>query len=191
MQSKQAKTPPLSNDTKLLCFDVETNGLHGQAFAVGAVVMDMDGNILDEFTGRTKIVGPVDAWVEKNVLPVIKEMSLTHATEKDLREAFWRWYVPAEAASDYVLVSNGYPVEYRFLLKCQEENLEERYWQHPFPILDLFSLLVQASDKLSKSKLLDEIMRDHNLSLHNPLDDAKMTTLAAFEAFRRTGKIQG
>lgn len=188
--SKQAKTPPLSNKTKILSFDLETNGLHGEAFAAGAVLVDVQGKILDQFTGRTKITGPVDSWVERNVLPAIKDMPITHKTYKDLREDFWRWFVPAETASDYVLVSNGYPVEYRFLLKCQEENLEERYWQHPFPILDLFSLLIQAGDEPStKNKLLKKVMQSHSFTPHDPLDDAKATALAAFHAFKITGRI--
>jgi len=189
MDSKQAKTPPLSSKTKILCFDVETNGLHGDAFAVGAVVMDSNGVMIDEFTARTKINGQVNPWVEKNVLPVVQDMPLTHTSEKDLREAFWKWFVSAEETADYVLVGNGYPVEYRFLMKCQEANLEERYWQHPFPILDLFSLLIQIGDKSSKSKLLGEIINEHKLMLHNPLDDAKMTALAAFRAFQLSGRI--
>ncbi len=189
MISKQAKTPPLSEKTKILCFDLETNGLHGDAFAVGAVVMDAKGKILDQFTGRTKIIGQVDPWVEKNVLPAIKDMTITHRNHNDLREAFWKWFLPAESASDYVLVSNGYPVEYRFLIQCQEENLEERYWQHPFPILDLFSLIIQAGDVSSiKAKLRSE-MAQENLLPHNPFHDAITSAKAAFEAFRLSGRI--
>lgn len=191
MESKQAKTPPLTSETKLLCFDLETNGLHGDAFAAGAVVVGADGYIHDEFTARCRIVGQVDAWVEKNVLPAIKDMSITHKTYKDLRGAFWQWYLKAEQNSDYVLVSNGYPVEYRFLLKCQEENLEERYWQHPFPLLDLASLLIQVGDEpASKSKLQSEIGKEGNYSKHHPLHDAKVSALSAFEAFRRSGRIK-
>jgi len=190
-QSKRAKTPLLGSQTKLLSFDLETNGLHGEAFAVGAVVMDASGEVHNRFVGRAKIVGQVDAWVENNVVPSIKGMAITHKTYKDLREAFWRWYLAAEPESDYVLVNNGYPVEYRFLLKCQEENLEERYWQHPFPILDLSSLLIQVGETPSdKSKLLAEVMSSGSFSRHNPLDDAKIAALAAFRAFQIAGRIK-
>ncbi len=191
MESKQAKTPPISKDTKILCFDLESNGLHGDVFAVGAVLMDEKGKSLSEFTGRTKIIDKVDAWVEKNVMPAIADMPITHGSYKDLRESFWRWYIDTEPNCDYVLVSNGYPVEYRFLLKCQEENLEERYWQHPFPILDLFSLLIQAGiDPGDKARTKKEIMQAGNYSLHHPLHDAKMTALLAFESFKLSGKIK-
>lgn len=190
MQSKKAKAPPITNQTKILCFDLETNGLHGEAFAAGAIVIDATSNVLDTFTARTNIVGEVDEWVEQNVLPAISDMPITHKDSHEMREAFWQWYLQAEPKSDYVLVSNGYPVEYRFLLQCQEENLAERYWQHPFPILDLSSLLIQAGlDPTSKNKLLNSLVTKENFKSHHPLHDAKVSALAAFEAFRLTGKI--
>ena len=185
MNSKQAKLPPINSKTKILCFDLETNGLHGEVFAVGAVVMDASGVISDQFTGRTKIIGQVDAWVEQNVLPATQDMSITHVNYKSLREAFWRWFLVAEAKSDYVLVSNGYPVEYRFLLKCQEDNIDERYWQHPFPILDLTSLLIQAGDVGAIKRALNGlVMESEDFVPHHPLDDARKTALLAFHAFR-------
>lgn len=184
MFSKQPKTPAITAKTKLLCFDLEANGLHGEVFAAGGVVMDTSGEVLDEFSGRSKLLGAVDPWVEKNVLPAIKDMPVMYASYKDLREAFWKWFVPAQEKADYVLVSNGYPVEYRFLLKCQEDNLEERYWQHPFPIIDLGSVLL-LQDKLvgSKSKQMSEIVKENGFTRHHPLNDAKISALTAFRAF--------
>ena len=159
-------------------------------FAVGALVMDANGAILDEFVGRCKLVGPVDPWVEKNLLPAIKDIPVMYQTYKDLREAFWKWYLIAEAKTDYVLVSNGYPVEYRFLIKCQEDNLDERYWQHPFPLLDLTSLLVLSSNNVMASgEQVAEIIKAGNYKRHHPLDDAKVSATRAFEAFRMSGKI--
>ncbi|HVX23785.1 MAG TPA: hypothetical protein VG992_00355 [Candidatus Saccharimonadales bacterium] len=179
---KSPKVPPLGPHTKLLSFDLESNGLHGEAFAVGAVVMDARGKVLDEFTARCDIVGEIDPWVRANVLPAIAEMPVTHKTYHDLQEAFWAWYVQAEPQADYVLVSNGYPVEYRFLLKCQDEDLDERYWQHPFPILDLTSLLMAAGQNPgTKNALLTSIIAEHKFARHHPLHDAKAATLAAFK----------
>lgn len=189
MTTKQPKTPPITEKTRLLCFDLESNGLHGEVFAVGAVVIDASGEIHNEFTGRCKIEGQVDAWVEQHVVPKITDMPLMYANYKDLREAFWKWYLKAEEKSDYVLVSNGYPVEYRFLLKCQEENIEERYWQHPFPLLELTSLVLLVDNDLAKNKQVAEIVRAGNYRRHHPLDDAKVSATLAFEAFGASGKI--
>ncbi len=183
--SKQAKTPHITRDTKLLCFDVESNGLHGQAFAVAAVVINLDGEVLDTFTGRTKIIGQVDSWVEQNVLPVITDMTITQRTSKDLRSDFWRWFERAQQEADYVLVSNGYPVEYRFLLQCQEDNLDERYWQHPFPLLDLTSLMLQLEPNGEKrTDIVKKLFDESGYSRHHPYHDALVSARAACEVFQ-------
>ncbi len=189
--SNKAKTPQISKHTKLLSFDLETNGLHGKAFAVGAAVMDAEGNILDEFTARARLTEKVDDWVKDNVLPAIVDMPITHNNYTELREAFWEWYIEAEQEVDYVIVNNGYPVEYRFLLDCQDANIDERYWQHPFPLLELSSIMIMTehgagSSRRALKKILDE---DFGLKIHHPLEDAKMALKLAFEAFRSVGKI--
>lgn len=182
--SKALKTPKLTKDSKLLCFDLETNGLHGQAFAIGAVVIDGHGKVHDEFTARCKLTNEVDEWVQANVLPAIEDMQTTHGDYAAMHEAFWRWYTKTEPEVDYVLVSNGYPVEYKFLLDCQAADLEERYWQHPFPILDLSSILLAKGllTESSKSKIISSILSEHKFRPHHPLHDAKVTALAAFSA---------
>ncbi len=186
--NKAAKTPALNKSSKILCFDLETNGLHGQAFAIGAVVMSADGKIHDEFTARCKVNDEMDEWVKGNVLPSITDMAITHGDYVSMREAFWRWYTKTEPNVDYVLVSNGYPVEYRFLLDCQEADLDERYWQHPFPVIDLSSVLLTSGHLVesNKRKLVAEVSAGQNFKPHNPLHDAKMTALVAFAALKLT-----
>lgn len=189
--SKAAKIPALSQATKILCFDLETNGLHGQAFAIGAIVLDGYGEIRDEFTARCPLKGEVDEWVRDNVLPSIKDMPMSHGDYEAMREAFWRWFVKTEPQVDYVLVSNGYPVEYRFLLNCQEANLNERYWQHPFPIIELSSLLFALGQltEASKNKLITKVTTGRDFSKHHPLHDAKVTAMVAFEALGQAEKL--
>lgn len=184
--SNTVKTPVISAQTKLLSFDLETNGLHGKAFAAAGVLMDAEGNVLNEFTARARLTEKVDEWVKDNVLPAITDMPITHDNYEGLREAFWGWFVDAQKQADYVLVNNGYPVEYRFLLDCQQANLAERYWQHPFPILELSSLLLMAGHGSGQSKRLlkKSLAGDYGHKLHNPLDDAKLAVKLAFEAFR-------
>jgi hypothetical protein len=177
------KTSQLEAKTRLLSFDLEANGLHGNAFAVGAVVMDAKGKIYSEFVGRCRLNGKTDPWVEANVLPAISDMPVSYRSYKALREAFWAWYLEAEPQADYVLVSNGYPVEYRFLMQCQEDDLEARYWQHPFPILDLSSLLLGLGlNSSQRTRLFNDIIHDEKFSRHQPLHDAKATALTAFKA---------
>lgn len=182
--NKVSKTPDITRDTKVLSFDLETNNLHGKPFAIGALVIDGHGVVHDSFTARCPISDDVDPWVVKNVLPVISDMTETHGNYEDMREAFWRWYITAEETSDYVLVSNGYPVEYRFLIDCQEADLEQRYWQHPFPILDLTSILVASGKEsgVQKNQVRKKVRQEASFSQHHPFDDAKLAALMAFEA---------
>src|SRR5437660_1047785 len=93
--------PDITPDTVFLAFDVESNGLHGEAFAVGAVLMKADETILDEFTGRCPIKGEIDEWVKDNVLPPLKDMPEGYKSAKKLRSAFWEWYKSAKAKADY------------------------------------------------------------------------------------------
>lgn len=186
---KPAKMPKLHVGTKLLSFDLEANGLHGEAFAVGGLVIDGYGKTLSEFTARCSLAGTVDPWVKQNILPALAQMPVTHDSYIEMREAFWQWFVSAEQQSDYVLVNNGYPVEYRFLIDCQQAALNERYWQHPYPILDLSSLLLQIGNKISRTKLSEKVQKMGSFRRHHPFDDAKVAALMAFEAFQQSGQI--
>lgn len=181
--NKVSKTPALSRDTKILSFDLETNNLHGKPFAIGALVIDGHGTISDSFTARCPITGETDEWVKANVIPAVKDMPNTHGSYREMREAFWRWYILAEAESDYVLVANGYPVEYRFLIDCQEADLKKRYWQHPFPILDLASILIAKGleSNVDKGRIRKKLHKESAFAQHNPFDDAKLAALMAFE----------
>ena len=174
-----------------MCFDLESNGLHGQAFAVGALIIDMTGKVYDEFTARIDITGEVDEWVQENVLPNIEDMQITHGSYEAMCNAFWRWFVDAQKSADYVLVSNGYPVEYRFLLDCQRLDITERYWQHPFPVIDLSSLLLMLNqlDSPSKSNLLKHTEATFKARPHHPLDDSRVAAMVAFEALKLAGHI--
>lgn len=185
--TKQSKMPNLSKQTKILSFDLETNGLHGEAFAIGAIVMDGEGRVHDEFSARCRLTSRVDDWVKDNVLPAIADMPITHSTYEELREAFWEWYLKAEVRADYVLVNNGYPVEYRFLLDCQNANIEERYWDHPFPILELSSILLMTNQ--SSASLRKQVDPEYGHKLHHPLEDSKLAIKIAFEAFRLSQKL--
>jgi hypothetical protein len=183
---------PITKNTVLLSIDVESNGLHGEAFAVGAVLMRADGQVLDEFVARCPIEGEVDKWVKANVLKPMKALAQTHDTAIGMRDDFWKWYRAAKDKAEYVMVDNGYPVEARFLLSCQDDNLEERYWDHPFPLLDLSSMLLQVGLKpLSvRHQLVAEDISGQDILQHNPRFDAYVSALAAIKVFKMSGQLK-
>lgn len=178
----------------ILSFDIESNGLHGEAFAVGAVLMDdhtpgASSNqppIISEFVARCPLIGPIDPWVEANVLPPMTDIPETHPDGHAMRDAFWSWYLEARAQADLILVNNPYPVEARFLIACQEDDMASRGQDHPFPLIDLASLLyargITTRDQRDAfmKKVIDQLT---DLS-HNPHWDAWVTALAAFQIIR-------
>lgn len=192
MPENQRKTPDLGPNTKLLSFDIETNGLHGEAFAIGALLMSADGTVTNEFLARCPIKGQVDEWVAAKVIPMLDDFPQTHPNAKAMRQAFWDWYKSVKDEADYVLINNGYPVEYRFLIKCQEDDLEARYWDHPFPMLDLSSLLLQIGVKTSQDKkaFTAELTEGKKSASHNPFWDTWLATVTAFKALRESGQIR-
>jgi hypothetical protein len=181
----------LTRQTVFLTFDVESNGLHGNAFAVAGLLIRADGEVLEEFTARCPIVGEVDAWVKKNVLKPLATMAEDTQDEKALRDKFWTWFKAAREKADYVLVNNGYPVEYRFLIACQDDDIEARYWEHPFPVIEVSSLFLAAGIKIltPATDLIEDKIAGQTVLRHHPLWDAKVSALAAIAALERTGQL--
>lgn len=183
--------PAITRKTKLVSFDVESNGLHGPAFAVGGMIIDLNGEILDEFKARCPLQGEVDPWVQKYVLPPMKDFVQTHTSAKAMRTAFWEWFKDAKSKADYVLMSNGYPVETRFLAQCQDDDLQARYWDHPFPVLDLSSMLLQVGIKplAVRYRLVQDKLGNLPILQHNPLFDAHIAALAAIYALEQSNRL--
>ncbi|HSH31594.1 MAG TPA: hypothetical protein VK963_02915 [Candidatus Saccharimonadales bacterium] len=182
---------PITLQTKLLSIDIESNGLHGKAFAIGAVVMRLDGTVIDEFSARCSIAGELDPWVEKHVLPVLGEFPQTHRSARVMRDDFWSWYKQAKDQADYMMVDNGYPVEARFLISCQDDDIDERYWDHFFPLLDLSSMLLQVGVKplAVRYRFVADQLGDEPILQHNPRWDAWVSALAAAKALKMSGRL--
>lgn len=193
MQNSSLKltAPKLTSKTTFLSFDVETNGIHGAAFAVGAVLMQADGKLLSSFSGRCPIRGRTHPWVKKYVIPELKELKREFNGVKAMREAFWQWYVKNKTKADFVVVNNGYPIEARWLLAAQADDLDTRAEQHPYPLLELNSLLLAAGIKplADKNSFVSEEMAGQAKQHHNPLWDAKVAVTAAVKALTITGQI--
>jgi hypothetical protein len=109
-----------------------------------------------------------------------------------MRSAFWEWFKAAKEQADYVLVDNGYPVEARFLIDCQDDNIDERYWDHPYPLLDLAGILLQVGEKplTVRSKYAEERLGNQKVNRHNPRWDAWVSVQAALKAFERSGQLE-
>lgn len=184
--------PKLTTQTTILSIDVESNGLHGEAFAVGAVLMKLDGTILEEFLGRCPIKGELDPWVKERVLPAMTNVKEDYQDTKKLRAAFWKWYKPIKERTDYAIADNGYPVEARFLIACQDDDLSERYWDHPFPLLDPASMLMQIGIKplAIRYEFVADRLNNQSVLQHNPRFDAWVSALTVIKALEISGQLK-
>lgn len=176
---------------KILSFDVESNGLHGDAFAVAGVLVDEHRHILEQFVARSPILGKVDPWVKENVLGPMNDIEETHADAKMMRSAFWKWYVPLKAGADMVVAANPYPVEAQFLLACQNDDMSVRSFEHPFPYYDLSSMLYMLGiiAPAARREFVAKAWSGGETKAHNPLWDATATAMAALAAVQVSEKL--
>lgn len=170
---------------RLISFDVESNGLHGAAFAIGAVMID--GGTVDEFFARCPISEPVDPWVAANVLPALNDASVTHDSPRAMRDAFWLWLMSRK--TDAVIVCDcGWPVEAGLLSACVTDD-PARAFAGPYPLHEVATLLLAAGmDPLGSyaESLLSEAERAAHRP-HHPVDDARLSALCAVAAMIRLG----
>lgn len=163
---------------KILSVDAETNGLHGQPFAIGAIVTHDDG-VHALYETRCAIDGPVDPWVAANVLPALTTVDMFpgDANPYPLMLASFAAWFDAHKDGAVVIAHVGVPVEAR-LFADMVHVLGRDPFSGPFPLHDLATLLYAAGhDPLSA----DAYRTAHGLRMaaayeamspHNPLYDA-------------------
>ncbi len=169
---------------RLICFDAESNGLHGEAFAVGAVVMDDGSNAPSEkFFARCPIEGEVVEWVRDNVLPPLAQEMVTHDTPREMRDAFWSW-LTARTDGAMVVVDFGWPVETNLLSACVADD-PSRAFEGPFPLHEVASLLRVVGHDPHFDHTATVLAPNDRVRLrkHHPVDDALVSVLRARMAF--------
>lgn len=164
---------------KIFSFDAETNGLWGQAFAIGALVYDEQGAEIARFVGRLPDTEVTDSWVKENVLPKITDIPVTHADYDALLADFAAFYKVNKANAD-VVVHMGYIVEVKILRDLHAAGLIGD-WDGPYPLYDLSgNLQAVGADPTS----VDKFAAEHGLSVgefeggtHNPLYDSAVAAV--------------
>lgn len=149
----------------IFMFDVEATELHGEGFAVGAVVAHKkSGHLIDNFQllsleGEQK-AGP---WVKENVLPALKQLPVCD-TQRQLRDTFFNFYLKYKDIADFWSDVN-YPVETNFLAAVVADDPEKRQWAMPYPLYDLGTILNVEFNR-------EELIGEGDWQKHNPLHDA-------------------
>lgn len=170
----------------VVVFDVESVGLHGEGFAVGAVVVDtLNGATLDEFYAASETSEPLLmanpetlGWLEANVLP---HLWPTHEHTREVRDAFWQFWRTWAGRGAKLLADCAWPVEARFLAACVDDDAESREWQGPYPLLDLAPIL--WAQGIDPTGAFDRTPSE--LPQHHPLNDARQSARLLLEALKR------
>jgi len=187
-------------DRDLLIIDVESNGLWGQPFAVGAVRMTSGGRVIRSFGMRCNIDEVPDEWVVNNEIEEMLEELPKVENPRALMAAFIEWYsgegITAAIRSGVdrgrnTFVDTGFPVDCRFL---DLMRLDEK-WQSlsPYPLYDVSSIIMAAGgppnvDRLEYAK---ELIGEKKGTAHDPLWDAELSGLCAIRALRRLQALHG
>ncbi len=174
----------------ILSLDCESNGLHGEAFAVGAVLF-IDGRVSEIFYARCPIVGEIDPWVEDNVIPALLLRPSTAPTHRAMRRAFWGWWrsVVAHYPGVLVVADVGCPVEAGFLAACVADAPDERAWNGPLPLHEVSTLLLARGHDCDRNRatlcsVLYAVSLKRIESLgqrHDPVTDALVSGLCALK----------
>lgn len=181
----------MSESPLFLVFDVESVGLYGDGFAVGWVVIDLDGKehesglLATDWTEFTRY-DPFDArWVRNNVPP----MPITHKHVDDLRSEFFnviqRWHINSDEAYRHHPKAHsfwadwGYPVEARFLADCRHTGFWKANASYrsvveiprhamPAPLQEIATICLAADINPDDFPCLPD-----ELPQHNPMNDAR------------------
>lgn len=151
----------------IFSFDVESDGLYGEGFAFGAVVMDQQGQEIASAEACC-LDGVTNAWVQENVLPHLGRMPQA-ASRAEVRRVFWDFYMTWKEQCR-IFADVAYPVDAHFLRQCAQENHGE--WDAPYPLLDVASVLLACGvDPLIDGATYTNSTGDN----HHPLFDAQVS----------------
>lgn len=160
--------------------DAESDGLHGPIFAIGVVVLDWKGNLVDQFAGQAESELVTDKWVKDNVLPQLKDLR-SYPTRKKLREEFWKFWL--EYIDESLCLSDtGFPVEANLFRECIEDSPKIRRTQGPYPLYDLNTFFL-AKDLEHKNMKRKDFLKRTDLKEHHPQDDALASALAFLKLY--------
>lgn len=164
-----------------MVFDVESIGLHGEAFAVGYVVT---GPGMQAMAGTTYACSPDTAqgteegriWIAKNCPPIAANCE----TPREVRDRFWQDWLMFKERGAVLVADCQWPVEARFLIACIDDAPDERGWSGPYPMHELASFMVAAGmdPHATYERLPDE-------PEHDPLGDARQSARLLVQALDR------
>lgn len=153
--------------------DAESDGLYGGILSVAALVTNEENRELEHFYGavdpaRCRVTVP---WVRENVVTYLAEAEAFYDSETALLTAFWAFWSRHREQAECI-ADVGYPVEAGLFTRCVALDPKTRYYQGPYPLLDLATLLrARGIDPLRERASLCQVP----LTAHNAMNDVRMT----------------
>jgi hypothetical protein len=179
----------MAQPVNLLSVDVESNGLYGQPFAIGAIVGTQAGP-WTLFLADCPIEGPVDPWVAEHVLPVLDDRAVMHFNDlPNLLGHFGEWWDRHRTGAT-VVAHIAQPVEARMFADLIHIIGRDPF-SGPFPLHDVATLLLAAGEN---PESVDTYIARHGIDPgkgftemgpHNPLYDARVAQCAAWHLLDR------
>lgn len=176
-------------DRDLIIIDVESNGLWGQPFAVGAVRMTSGGRVIRSFGMRCNIDEVPDEWIINNEIEEMLEKLPKVDDTKELMAEFMGWY--SEEGDRNTFVDTGFPVDCRFLDLMRIDPGWQAY--SPYPLYDISSIIMAAGEPPNVDRLeyAKELIGEKRGAAHDPLWDAELSGLCAIRALRKLQALHG
>ena len=168
---------------RVIGLDCESNGLHGQIFAIGISIQTRDRGETFAAQWRCPILGAVDPWVAEHVLPILDHPLMgiredSSLTESDLGAQWREVYDPLKAEGYQVVTHIAWPVEARFLWSAHAADP----FSGPFPLRDVAGNLEQAGwDPESLDSYLTATANERYGRPHHPVYDARSVVHAYFQ----------
>ena len=162
---------------KIFSFDAETNGLHGKAFAVAAVVR-LEGGSIIEYIARCPIEDNVNDWVIENVLPQMEKVAITHDSYSEMLESFAKFYLENKNDAN-IIVHMGLPVEAKMLIDMHKMGFIGD-WDMPYPLVDISAYHEIGTSVDTFNEKNGILIPSFEGGTHNPLYDS-YAALYAYE----------
>lgn len=167
----------MSENKKILSLDAETNGLYGDAFSIGAILMDKEtGKEEKRFLARCPIFEEIDPFVRDNVLPQMESIITTNPTDTSMLADFIDFFQENKENAD-VIVHMGCPVEAKLFIDAVDMGFMGPF-DGPYPLVDI-ATYQEIWDKVdSYNKKHGIVVPDCQGGTHNPLYDCYAAALA-------------
>jgi hypothetical protein len=98
------------------------------------------------------------------------QLENTHATPKEVRNAFWQVWTEAKSQGATLWADCSWPVEANFLSACVADDPQGRKWHGPYPMHEIATVFQMVG-----INPLDNYERLPGEEEHHPLGDARQS----------------